>query len=251
MTIRSVTDAQIVVATSAMGFDISAFTGQIEEVPGSVGTADVTTFADGGYTVPTPVLKSGKYRFAGYSDYTVTTGINRNILETDLGSTFAVMACLPATSTVAVGDHAEFGTGLLTSIIPFSADLKAAGATGFGFDTNSRFVTRGFVGATLTSRSTSYTGTAVAVTGPSAVQRMYGLVVVSVAAGTNLIVKLQSDDNVGFASPTDRVTFSTMSAAGYTSNYVAGDLSTETHWRITATVGSGSFTWGAWFGLAN
>lgn len=109
----------------------------------------------------------------------------------------------------------------------------------------------GVVGAPSASRTTSgLTGTAVALTGPTATQSLYACLHVTAAAGTNLVVLVQSDDNSGFTSATTRITFSTVSAVGAQWLSVAGDLSTETHWRITATIASGTFTFMAGFGVA-
>jgi hypothetical protein len=109
----------------------------------------------------------------------------------------------------------------------------------------------GVVGAPLASRTTAgLTGTAIAMTGPTAAQSMYACLHVTAAAGTNLVVKVQSDDAIGFPSPTDRITFSTMSAVGSQWSSVVGNLSTETHWRILCTITSGTFTFLAGFGVA-
>jgi hypothetical protein len=76
------------------------------------------------------------------------------------------------------------------------------------------------------------------------------LLIPSGAAGTNLAVKVQSDDNGGFSSATDRITFSTVSASGWQLGSVAGNLVTETFWRVTGTIGTGTFPWFCAFGIA-
>lgn len=70
---------------------------------------------------------------------------------------------------------------------------------------------------------------------------LYAALHVISAAGTSptLNVKVQSDDNSGFTSPTDRITFA--QATGRTSAFssVVGPI-TDTHWRITYTIGGTS-----------
>lgn len=95
-----------------------------------------------------------------------------------------------------------------------------------------------------------FTGDGVALTGPTAAQSLYAVLHVTAAAGTNLAVKVQSDDNSGFTSATDRITFSTVSAVSAQWGSVAGNLSTETHWRVVATVASGDFEVLVGFGVA-
>lgn len=86
-----------------------------------------------------------------------------------------------------------------------------------------------------------FTGDGVELTGPAAGESLYAALHVTAATGTNLVVKIQSDDNGDFTSATDRVTFSTLSAKGSEWKTVAGDLSSETNWRVVATADTGDF----------
>jgi len=109
----------------------------------------------------------------------------------------------------------------------------------------------GHVGAPLASRTTAgFTGAAVAMTGPTATQAVYACLHVTAAAGTNLVVTLQSDDNSGFTSATNRIVFSTVSAVGAQWLSLPGPLSSETHWRIICTIATSTFTFLAGFGVA-
>lgn len=251
MAIATVQAAQIIVGGIA---DISPFTGSIGEVPGSISTVDVTTFASGGFTAMVPAQKSGVFAFSGFADFDSAgspVGISTLITPALLGNQYGLSVAVPSTgSTVAVGDWATFGTGKLSSLTPVQFSPSEAAAIEMSFATDSAFVQRGVVGANLAARTTSYTGSAIALTGPAAGRSLYGILHVTATTGTNLVVKIQSDDNAGFTSPTDRITFATMSATGWQQSSVAGSLITETHWRVTATVGSGSFTWCCYFGIA-
>lgn len=251
MAIQTVTAAQILVGGLA---DISPFTGSIGETPGSVSLVDVTTFASGGFTAQVPALRSGTFAFSGYADFDATStpaGISTVITPALLGNQYGVSVAVPSSgSTVAVGDWATFGIGRLSMLTPVAFSPSAAATLDMQFTTDGAFVSRGAVGAPLAARTTTFTGSAIALTGPQAGRSLYSILHVTATTGTNLVVKVQSDDNAGFTSPTDRITFATMSATGWQQSSVAGSLTTETHWRVTATIGSGSFTFACYLGIA-
>lgn len=251
MAISSVNSAQIIIGGLA---DISAFTGAISDTPGSVTVADVTTFASGGFAASVPAVKSGTFAFDGFADFDATTtpaGISTVITPALLGSQQAVSVAVPSSgNAVAVGDWCMFGTGKLATFTPVSFDTSNAAALNMSFGTDAAFVQRGVVGAPLASRSTTLTGAGVNLVGPAAGRSLFAVLHVTATTGTNLAVKVQSDDNSGFTSPTDRITFSTVSAAGWQYSSVAGALTTETWWRVTATIGTGAFTFACYFGIA-
>jgi hypothetical protein len=88
-----------------------------------------------------------------------------------------------------------------------------------------------------TARTVSGTGVARQLGAVSATQRLWAALHVPAASGTtpSLTVRVQSDDNAGFTSPTDRITFT--AAAGRTAQMssVAGAI-TDQWWRVTWTV---------------
>ena len=247
MTIQTVTNAQIILNTT----DISGFVGNIEDVPGSVTVLETPNFAGGGFMSRIAGLKSGMFRVSGYADQAVTTGINSIFTPSNLGTSYTASAALPAAAAAATGDKALFCTGLLSRYDGMNASTDAVMPMSMELATTGAFVSSGRVGAPLASRTTAgYTGTAVALTGPSATQSIYAVLHVTAAAGTNLAVKIQSDDNSGFTSATDRITFSTVSAVGVQTGSLAGDLSTETYWRVVATIASVTFSFACYFGVA-
>lgn len=76
-----------------------------------------------------------------------------------------------------------------------------------------------------------------------ATQQAYGVLrAFSVAGGPGTLdVKIQSDDAVGFPSPTDRLTFTQLAAAGVEVKTANGAI-TDTWWRVVFTVAGGG-TW--------
>lgn len=246
MTVAAVNNAQVIVGT----FDVSGFTGQVSSTPGEVVIVPVTTLGSGGFVTQAAGVKSGQFALSGYADHSAT-GISTAFTPASIGTQYGVSVAVPSSGTApAAGDPALLGTGKLSQWSPLDATPSSAAAISATFGTDAAFAF-GKVGAALASRTTSgLTGTAVALTGPTASQRLYALLHVTAASGTNLVVKVQSDDNSGFTSATDRITFSTLSAVGWERSSVAGNLSTETYWRVTATIASGSFTFAVLFGVA-
>lgn len=81
-------------------------------------------------------------------------------------------------------------------------------------------------------------GSAFLIGAASATQRLYAAVhVLSLTGGGTLDVKIQSDDAVGMASPTDRITFAQVSAGANRSQWaeLAGPV-TDTYYRVVTTL---------------
>lgn len=241
MTVATVTAASVLFGS----YDVSPYTGSITETPGTVVVQECNNFAGGGFTHRRAGLKSGSVGLDGYADFD-STGISAFLNAAGLGSQHAVTISTPGT---AAGDAAVLARGLLQRHA-FSLSPEQITGLQIMLESDTGFA-HGKLAAPLASRTTSgLTGTAIALTGPSASQRLWASLHVTAASGTNLVVKVQSDDNSGFTSATDRITFSTVSAVGWQFSSVAGDLSTETHWRVVATIASGTFSFAAAFGVA-
>jgi len=88
------------------------------------------------------------------------------------------------------------------------------------------------------SRSTSDVGTGRQLGAVASGKSLYAALHVLSVAGTStptLTVKVQSDDNSGFTSATDRITFTGANAVGAQWGSVAGAV-TDDHWRVTWTI---------------
>jgi hypothetical protein len=155
-----------------------------------------------------------------------------------------------ANNGATAGDFLTSHRGYFSNVMKLGGGVGELATTSFATKASDPPII-GVVGAPLVSRTTAgLTGTAIPLTGPTASQSLYACLHVTAAAGTNLVVTVQSDDAIGFPSPTTRITFATMSAVGAQWLSVPGNLSTETHWRITATIATGTFTFLAGFGVA-
>jgi hypothetical protein len=206
-----------------------------------------TTFNDGGYTCVKPGLISGEAMVKGYQDW--DAGDVESSLIT-LGAQYPVTVIPNPTGTVAAADPCWMSRGLVGTLNPMvGAKGEAAGFEyGFPYDTA---IVQAKVAHPLAARTADGNGTAVALAGPTAAQNLYGAIHVTAYSGfTDVTIKIQSDDNAGFASPTDRISFSMFAARTAQFSSAAGDFSTETHHRVTWDVtGSGSFTFIAVFGV--
>lgn len=235
-------NAQLLIGSA----ELSAFTGEFT-VGGETKMEPAQHMAAGGYNVVLPGISAFSMDVKGNADF-ASGGVSQTFGYAQLGTQYAA-SIVPAGTAATYGDAATLTRGLLSRL------KGLIGSTGqvAGFDlglTSDTAEVGGFVGAPLASRTTSgLTGTAVAMAGPTASQRLWAALHVTAASGTNLAVKVQSDDNGSFTSATDRITFSTVSATGWQFSYLDGSFSTETHHRVTATIASGTFSFAVLFGV--
>jgi hypothetical protein len=226
---------------------ISPYLDGIAETTGEAQMVEYKRLDGGGFKHFKPSLATFRTRLAGAVGF--DTGEIGATLIAARNQQYGLSIVPQRGSAQTVGDPAIIHRGLVSSV------KTPSGATGdlarheFAM-TSDLIQTVGVVGAPLASRTGSSAFAEVAMTGPTATQSMYLAVHVTVAAGTNLTVILQSDDNAGFNTPTDRITSATVSATGWQFLSVAGSLTSETHWRISYTTSSGSFTFFAAFGVA-
>lgn len=88
-----------------------------------------------------------------------------------------------------------------------------------------------------TARTATGSGTAVQLGAVAAGKSLYAALHVYSVSGTtpSITVKVQSDDNSGMSSPTDRITFTAATAVGGQYSSVAGAI-TDDWWRVTWTI---------------
>jgi hypothetical protein len=238
------TNAQIIVGS----VDISGFSGNVATTPAQRFTKEITTFGSGGYRGYAVGLAAAGLDVDGFADYVQTTGINDALLTPSaLGTQYAT--AISPTGGATVGDPTWFTRGLMNNVTLLDGELGEPAKFKFSLTADAGFL-GGYVGAPLVSRSTTFTGAAVTMAGPTATQKLYGALFVT-SAGTTLAAKIQSAPLSNFASPTDRITFSSTSAAGWQWATPVSGAITDGFWRVTATIGAGSFTYAAVFGVAS
>lgn len=194
---------------------------------------DYTTFASGGWRQKKAGLGSFAATVKGLQDY-ATTGVDPTFPITGLGG-FNTVTIAP-TGGAAVADPVLFGQGILTSYTPLTGTPGAMANFNFGWSGNAQMV-RGQMLHPTAARTATGNGTTTTFTAPTATQTLYAVFHVLAVSGTGTITfKIQTDDNSGMTTPTDRITSAAIAAVGASTGSIAGALAGETHIRCTYTI---------------
>jgi len=186
-----------------------------------------------------PGLETLAFSLKGFLDF--TDDLQDEIIRTRVGTqsiplTLAMQTGLENTRAYLLqGGLSAYDKGGAVGILaPFSL-------TGYASD-GQKIVNGLILEDGVTARTATGTGTARQVGAVGAAQQLYAILHVLAYSGiTNVVIKVQSDDAVGFPSAADRITFTTVT--GLTSQYatpVAGEI-LDDWWRISWTItGTGS-----------
>jgi hypothetical protein len=225
------------------GVDLTATANEFG-IDSSFSDLDVTTFGSAG----------NHERIAGLEDATASVmtfgdpAIVEPALSTKPGTVELLTAVqFPTGGVATAGDRTYSMRGLLTStkqplkvgdVSKLDATMPAAQAEG---------LLAGQLLAPKASISATTNGTAVNLGAVSTGQLAYfGIHVFSLTGDRTVTLKLQSATSSGFSSPSDRVTLSTITAAG--SGFGSSNTTTaHAWWRVVATLGgtTGSVTFAA------
>lgn len=217
------------------GFDLTQFTGQYT-VGGTVAMQEANVHGGGGFRRVYPGLRSFTTGLSGFADFD-PGAVSRALTPTSVGS--QVPVTIVPIDTATAGDTALFTRGLI-------ADVDATGGAIGEMATFSATIGSdapligGMIAAPLASRTTTFTGPVLAMTGPTAAQSLYANLHVTATSGTpSMTVTVQSATLVGFGSPTTRATFT--AATGVTSQYLAQNVTTtDGFWRVVMTISGGT-----------
>lgn len=230
MTIQAWTDMSLLVGALELaghGRNVSAATECAE--------LDTTNFASGGWSEVIGGNKTGKVDLTLMQDRAVG-GLD------ELAWSYLGVADIPKSivSNSADGSRAYLMRGISLGYAPVdgaAGDLamtKISGRNSTGGVVRGRLLHPGSA-----SRTSSSTGTGRQLGAVIATKSLYAALHVTAAAGTtpSLTVKVQSDDNSGFTSATDRITFTaeTDATTHYQWGSVAGAI-TDDYWRISYTI---------------
>ncbi|MBU1067474.1 hypothetical protein KKE60_06780 [Patescibacteria group bacterium] len=193
------------------------------------------------FTETTKTRASGLHdaEFAGEGYWEAgTTGEPDTVLYPLVGtSNTLITLCAPSN---AVGNIAYSAQAGLFQYSPGANIGEVFGYSWSGYVDTARVV-RGIILGTGAKTSTG-NGAATLIGALGANQELYAILHVTAVSGTDtptITVKIQSDDAVGFAAPTDRVTFTAKTAIGTQwATKIDGDVSpiTDTYWRAQWTV---------------
>lgn len=217
-------------------YDLTGQANQVAVQP-SAAMLDATTYASGGDSEFRPGLRSTSGTIATYLDESlIGTGL-------DVGTESLVV------TTVLTND--EFAVGYSYSGVSVSAGDETQ--VGQLLRRNHEFRANGkaWSGQLLlpnAARTSGASGSARQLGAVSAAQRVYASLHAFDVTGGNLIVKVQSDDNSGFTSATDRITFSTLTDAGSQLSSAAGAI-TDDYWRVTFTMTASAATFAVLVGI--
>lgn len=201
---------------------------------------DVTTWGSGGAKEVIGGLESVSISGAGYVNFGSTWDVDREAYD---GKRLLVPHTIgPSNSGYAVAAPAYLVKALSTSIklftsvgevLPWSLSASGSSQTGHG-----AFLYSPAAAVTATGNGTAVQVGAV----PSGKSMLAALHVLATTGSPTLDVVIQSDDNSGMTTPTDRITFAQATAKGSQFLSLAGPI-TDTYWRAKLTFGgTGSIT---------
>jgi hypothetical protein len=229
--------------------NLTSLTESIDFGPLQIAEVDFTNFGSGGHAEFKPGLASGDYSLGLFQDRAAGALDDQLTLST-ISNQYPISVVPNADGGDSVGDPCHLSRGIIGAYSPLAVVVGAADKASIKgkFDTT---IASGLVAHPVAARTATGTGTAVALAGPSAAQKLYAtLHVVAFTGLTNVVFKVQADNASNFPSATDRITFSTVTGVGSQFASVAGDFSIETHQRLSWTVtGTGSITFFAAVGV--
>jgi hypothetical protein len=209
---------------------------------------DTTALSTSGWTTVIAGLKTGTFQAELMADL-VTLG-----LDETLQGYFAT-ADVPQSLSIgsADGSVTYFGRTLATSYTPLQGAPGELAMSSITAKTSTGPLVRGLrIFPPSTSVTTTTNGTGRQLGALSASQTLYAAMHVLSRTGTlSMTLKIQSDDNAGFTTPTDRITsFTAATGRTYQWGSVAGAV-TDDYWRAVLTcTGSGTMSVGVSAGIA-
>lgn len=231
--------------------DLTALTKSATIADLTAAEVEFTNYADVGYRAYKTGIISGGMTVDLFQDFA------EGVLDDSVsaGSTYAYSVGVPATpGTIVEGDIAFVANGAATQYQPRNGAVGEAAGAAITLPWSSRFA-YGYVGHPAAARTTTGTSTGFAMAGPTADQYMVAnLHVLAYSGLTSITVKIASDDNSGFTTATDRLTFTATTAIGGENKTAVGSSgwASETHHRVAWTVvGTGSCTFVVTFGLSS
>jgi hypothetical protein len=231
----------------ALGVDLTSASNKVE-LSSEVEEKDVTNYASGGYKEVLGGIASSTIQAEGQWEAGDATKVDDHSWSA-LG-TVGPWTVVPTAATV--GSLAYFTNALrcdyglgasVGDVAPWSG--KAAGSWP---------VARGQIAHPPgTARSSTGTGTGVQLGAVATGRRLYAALHVLSASGTtpSITVRVESDDNSGFTTPTTQATFTAATAAGGQIIRASGPI-TDNWWRVAWTISgtTPSFTFVAALGIA-
>lgn len=210
---------------------------------------DTTALSTAGWTTVIGGLKTATLDASIMADM-VALGIDETIQG------YFATADVPQSLSIgsADGSITYFGRTLTTSYTPLEGAPGELAMARFTSKTSTGPLVRGRrIHPTSVARSATGNGTGYQLGALSSSQTLYAALHVLDRTGTaSMTLKIQSDDNSGFTSATDRITsFTAATGRGYQWGSVAGAVADD-YWRCVYTItGTGTITFGVSAGIAS
>lgn len=235
--------------------DVSYLVGSIEVAANAksatlsteVTPLDTTALSTTGWTSSIGGLKSGSFDMELMADF-VTLGLDDTLYG------YFANADVPQSLSIgsADGSLTYFWRGIETSYQAIGGNVGELAMSKVSGKSSTGPIIRGKrIHPTSAARSATGNGTAYQLGALSASQSLYCALHVLDRTGTaSMTLKIQSDDNSGMTTPTDRITsFTAAAARGYQWGSVAGAV-TDDYWRCVFTItGTGTITFGVSAGI--
>lgn len=238
MGVTAFTNASVLIGDT----DASPFVNKVTSAL-HVDMLDATVCGTGGFRSFAPGMRWGEMKAEGFQDYSAT-GFFPGISTGDGGlSTLMSVAPIAPAAVLTAGDPVAFMRGPIDMLDEDSGEAGQLVKMAYSEQGDSPFV-MGVVLRPLAATAATGSGTAVAFTGPTASQTLWAGLHVTAGSGGTLTVRVQTDDNSGFTTPTTRITFTATTGPvgqGEMKFLVPVDIHLETHiradWTITAGPG--------------
>jgi hypothetical protein len=208
--------------------------GKSVDMNGECTPLDTTALSTTGWVEVAPGLKTGTVSLEFMQDF--ANGSVDNTLWDNFGSSDVVRSIATASAD---GSAAYLMRGISLQYTPLTGNVGELAMGSIQSTVSTGPLVRGLlIHPSNVSRTSSSTGTGRQIGAVASGQTMYAALHVISVSGTSptLDVIVQSDDNSGFTSATNRITFSQASAIGAEWGSVAGAV-TDDYWRISYTIG--------------
>lgn len=225
------------------GYNLSSFHNSVNLEYGAE-MLDDTRFGTNGTRSNKPGMKTLTFTGGGFWDTTQDEALFNRI-----GAVREIMSWAPLGN--AEGDRTFSSRGVNGQYNPLSGEVGALLPFELNFMASEAPLVRGTVLA-LGSKAASGNGTAQLLGLLASGQRAYSSLHVTAVAATSIQVIVESDDAVGFPSPTTRLTHTLITNAGGVMadwKELAGPVATDTYWRSKWTIIGGPFTIYHGFGI--
>lgn len=205
---------------------------------------DVTNYDSAGWQENIGGRKATTFAVEGFANF--AAGKSEDALSGAWGAATNIVTVAHA---AAAGSTALFGQGFHSELTRLGG-APGTDAAKIGGNLKSNGVTvEGVVMLAKATQSSGSTSGVIQIGAVAATERVYcALHVFEVTGGGSLAVKLSSDDDSGFGSPTARVSMTAATTAGAELKSTAGAI-TDDYWRVGWTLSAGTATFAVVAGI--